>query len=142
LNKDLHKFGLIPVVTLRVSEVMAAFGAYAPRTRYLDRQMASEESGVVKTLCSFLTASGFERELEVPVIIHQGEVLDPAFAMVRGRPVLLSESLIKGISDAGTVLVKPPVRTMFSTAYVDDAEAYKLISESLTPIPKLYRPLY
>jgi len=143
----LTRSDILPHCTACVSRICAKFGAFAPRTRYIGRSLNLDhlgqiESGIVKTSCSFLTASGFERELEVPVIIYHGELVDPAFAMVHGNPVLLSEDLFKSISDRGSIFNKPVLGTMYSTAYANNLEGYKALNASLTEIPKLYRPLY
>jgi len=142
----LSRTALIPLCTSRVSQAMAKIGAKAPRTRYIGRQVNLDEdgrivSGVVRTLCSFLTASGFERELEVPVMIYMGEVVDPALAVINGNPALLSTALIEGISDAGTITETLVPGGMYCTAY-SDPNLYRELCDSLKPIPRLYRPLY
>ena len=126
---------------------MAKIGARAPRTRYIGRDLnfdlqGNVDSGIVRTLCSFLTASGFERELEIPVLIYEGEILEPSVAMVNGNPVILSKDLVGSISDAGTILEKPPLGTMYSTAYAGDPGMYRELRDSIRYQPRVYRPLY
>jgi hypothetical protein len=123
---------------------MAKLGAHAPRTRYINR-IASEtgsDSGVVRTLCSFLTASGFERELEIPVMIDNGRVIDPGFAMIAGRPTVLSKQFIQAMSDAGTVLERLKPGHLYSTAYVGNPQLYRELCEAIPERPKLIRPIY
>ncbi len=123
---------------------MSKLGARAPQTRYIghtfDEKTASDvASGVVRTVCSFLTESGAERELEVPVIISQGEVLDPTVAMVGGTPLILSANLIEGISRAGSVYDKPQVGTIFSTL---SAELHREVRDRSEYQPRQFRPMF
>lgn len=140
-----NRYSLLPACTAKVSAFMSRLGARAPRTRYLGRTITAAtdgqvQSGVVRTLCSFLTESGAERELEIPVLVHEGEILEPALAMVHGTPVILTAELIDGISKAGSVYDKPHLGTMYSTGY--DPELYREAREQVQYQPRIFRPMF
>jgi len=139
------RYSLLPSCTTAVSTMMLKLGARAPQTRYLGRSISAGlygevDAGVVRTLCSFLTDSGCERELEVPVIIYQGEILEPTMTIVGGNPVILTESLVSEISKAGSVYDKPHLGTMYSTAY--DIRSYRETRDSLEYQPRIFRSVF
>lgn len=143
----LNRNNLIPLCTSHVSTHMAKLGAHLPLTRYMARSIKIDannevDSGIVRTLCSFLTGSGFAREIEIPVVIHKGAIVDPSVAIVHGSMEILSSNLIQGISEAGSVTEKMRVGSMYSTAYAGSLESYKELVESMPYVPRLYRPMY
>lgn len=138
---------LVPLCTAKVSIFMAKLGARAPRTRYIGRSVTANErgdldSGVIRTICSFLTPSGFERELEIPVLMQGGELVTPEVAMVRGNPTPITRELIESIGAAGTIMGKMPPGHIYSTAYSGDPSVYRELCDRIEARPILYRPLF
>lgn len=139
------RYSLLPTCTARVSAFMSRLGARAPRTLYIGRNITASsgddiQHGVVRTLCSFMTESGAERELEIPVLIYEGEVLEPALAMVNGNPVIVTADLIEGIAKAGSVYDKPHLGMMYSTGY--DTQTYHEIRDRLQYQPRVFKPMF
>ena len=146
-NMAISRQVLPSLVTARVSEYMAGLGALRPETRYVSRNVLIDnkgdvDSGIVKTICSFLTPSGLIREIDVPVAVFKGQIVEPSIGYVEGRVAILNKNLIGSISERGSIFEKIQPSTMYSTAYLGKPEEFRAMCESMPSLPRIFRSMF
>jgi hypothetical protein len=144
---SISRQALPSLVTARVSDYMCSIGALYPETRYVGRQAMLDnkgnvESGVIRTVCSFLTPSGLAREIDVPVAIYKGQIVEPSVGYFEGRMAVLDKKMVEAISLNGSVFARSQPGSMYSTAYLGKPEEFRALCDSMPSLPRVFRPIY
>jgi hypothetical protein len=88
-------------------------GTKAVRTANDDRYSPVED-GVIMLVARFITTSGVKNEVQIPVQIRQGEILQPSVMFHNGTMAVIAPSSVKEIIQAGTFQQPQPSRGIFS----------------------------
>jgi len=106
------------------------------RTATRDEQTpAIEADAHVILSAQIVTLTGCRREVDVPVVVRRGELLEPSVMIVDGVPRIISQSLVDEVVRQGTFKQKvdprggmfaPPLDREGYDAFVDLDEAFKI----------------
>lgn len=134
---------LIPSIVAAVQRALLPLGAHGLRVAYMGRQIELDDkggvvSGFVATQASFLTPSGFRREIDVPVEIQAGQALVPVAGIFEGRQAALTQDLFRSINEGGTTYGYSPIGHIYSTPY-HALDSYQRVREALSKNPPIRR---
>lgn len=88
---------------------------YAGMRRYQGHGAHHVSEGIVTVQASFRTLSGVQRTVDIPVIVHAGQVLEPAVVIENGAMHVIAQSTFDDLIDRGTIYQPVQSReTMFS----------------------------
>ena len=136
VSEYLNQFywGLPPKLTYRGLRIAAR-----------DEDTAPEDADAIAIVSAqVLTVSGVRKDIEVPVVLRRGEMLEPSVAVVDGVPRIMGQSLVDEIIRPRTFHKKIDPRGGMFAPPMDSATlaAQSKIEERLTKIDRHSRGLY